>query len=176
MPRRLETIDLQVPRYTQQTHVWCWAAVVQMIAAHFIGEASTPSQKEIARMALGQPFDDRWARGIPDDAVMPHSAEFIRLMVKLLSRRVSDWFPPCSAEELYANLYFGNPVILHVHTGGMTSHVIVVAGMRPTDERGVFEVLLNDPSRHVPGPFWARYDAVHSTVIEHLVVYRGIQM
>lgn len=174
MASAIVPIELKIPHRTQLTEVWCWAAVSEMLIAHFMGAAATPSQKELARMALGLECDDSWENGIPQHAIVPQATEFIRMMVKVLSRRASDWYPPCPAEEIYANLYFGNPVILQVHTGGSMSHVIVVAGMRPTSERGRFEVLLNDPSPHVPGPFWARYDDIHPVIIQHMVVYKNI--
>lgn len=176
MGRPLVPLDLKLTHVIQETSQWCWAAVIQMVATHYSRGTATPPQREIARMALGQPMDDRWAHGIPDDAVVPHNDTFIRLMVKLLAQRVSDWYPPSSAEEVYANLYFGNLVILHVLTGTATSHVIVVSGIRPTEERGVFDILLNDPSPQIPGPFWARFDAVQPAVIQHMVVYKDIKL
>jgi hypothetical protein len=169
-------IDLRIPHRTQQTEVWCWAAVSEMVIAHFLGAASTPPQKELARMALGLERDASWENGIPAEAIVPHATEFVRLMVKVLSRRASDWYPACPAEELYANLYFGNPVILQLRTGESMSHVVVAGGMRPTAERGRFEVLLNDPAPHVPGPFWARYDDIHPAIIQHMVIYKGITL
>jgi hypothetical protein len=175
MTKPLQSITLDIPHYGQDTPVWCWAAVAQMVIAHFQGATSTPTQKELVRMALGQPESAIWSAGVPADAVVPNDAHFIRLLIKVLARRVSDWFPPCPPEEIYANLYFGNPVILHVMTSGATSHVVVVAGVRP-DGDGHFEVLLNDPSPRVPGPFWARYDSVQPAVVQHLVVYRDIHL
>jgi hypothetical protein len=123
-------------------------------------------------MALGFEHDEHWQNGIPDEAQVANSREFIRLTVKVLSRRVSDWYPPCSAEELYALLYFGNPVILHVHVGADLGHVVVVSGIRPTEMRGVFEVLLNDPDPRLSGPFWAAFDAIMPSMVAHMVVYR----
>jgi hypothetical protein len=174
MGRPLIPIDLAMPYFRQETDVWCWAAVSQMVIAHFRGTVATPRQKEIARMALGFEHDEHWQNGIPEEAQVANSREFIRLTVKVLSRRVSDWYPPCSAEELYALLYFGNPVILHVHVGGEQSHVVVAAGIRPGQERGTFEVLLHDPAPNIPGPFWAVYAAVHPSIIGHMIVYRDI--
>ena len=152
-------------------------AVLSVVVAQVLQDDPPEMWQTIDRLrSLGMERDATWENGIPPEAVVPHAAEFIRMMVKVLSRRASDWYPPCSAEEIYANLYFGNPVILHVHSGDAVSHVIVVAGIRPTDERGRFEVLLNDPSPHVPGPFWARYDAIHPAVIQHMVVYKDIRL
>ena len=174
MGRPLIPIDLAMPYFQQETDVWCWAAVSQMVIAHFRGLDATPPQKEIARMALGLEHDEHWQNGIPDEAHVANSREFIRLTVKVLSRRVTDWYPPCSAEQLYALLYFGNPVILHVLVSNDQSHVVVAAGIRPGPERGSFEVLLHDPAPNVPGPFWAMYEAVHPSIIGHMIVYRDI--
>ena len=88
--RPLQPIDLKVPHAVQETGQWCWAAVIQMVATHYSAGAAPPPQREIARMALGQPMDKRWASGIPADAVVPNTDAFIRLKVKLLARRVSD--------------------------------------------------------------------------------------
>lgn len=176
MARPLTTIDLRIPHIHQETDLWCWAAVTQMITAHFKGLGQTPSQKEIVRMSLGQAPSAAWTQGIPNDGVVPNSDHFIRLIVKLLARRASDWYPPCTAEELYAYLYFGNPVILHMRLVDNLSHVVVVAGIRPTDVRGAFEVLLNDPARSIPSPFWAHYDAIYPAILQHMVVYKDINV
>lgn len=176
MGRPLGPIDLNIPHRTQETEMWCWAAVSEMVITHFVGASSTPPQKELARMALGMEPAPVWETAIPPAAVVPHGAEFIRLMVKVLSRRASEWHPPCTAEELYANLYFGNPVILHLLIGADTSHVVVVAGIRPAATSGAFEVLLNDPAPNIPGPFWAPFDVVAPAVIQHMIVYRDIKL
>jgi Papain-like cysteine protease AvrRpt2 len=175
MGRPLTAIDLKIPYFAQETPLWCWAAVSQMIIEHFKGPDGTPEQKEIVRMALGQPHDERWQAGIPKAAVVPNDDHFIALIVKVLSRRASEWYPPCAAEEIYANLYFGNPVILHLRVGADSSHVVVVAGIRPAATGG-FEVLLNDPAPNIPGPFWTPFEAIAPAIIQHMIVYRDIKL
>ena len=155
--------------------MWCWAAVTKMVVSHFKGGGLVPEQREIVRMALGQDRDERWQDAVPGDAVVPSDAHFIRLMVRLLSRRASSWFPPCSGEEIYANLYFGNVVILHLQISATMGHVVVVAGARPSHESGGFEVLMNDPDPRIPHAFWTRYDAVAPAVVQHMVIYRDIR-
>jgi hypothetical protein len=173
MRRAPTSIDLAIPRIVQETPVWCWAAVTQMVVTHFGQATAVPSQREIVRMALGHARDARWQNGIPEEAIVPNDAHFIRLMVRLLSRRASDWFPACSAEELYANLYFGNVVILHLRISETMGHVVVVAGARPAD--GGYEILVNDPEPRVPAPFWTRYEAVAPAILQHMVIYRDIR-
>lgn len=175
MGRPLVPVDLNIPFFNQETDMWCWAAVSQMVIAHFKGIDATPPQREIARMALGEDAE-RWRDGVPDDAIAGHSTDFIRLTVKVLSRRASEWYPPPQPEAIYANLYFGNPVILHVRTGHRMSHVMVVGGIRPGDARGDFEVCVNDPAPHLDGPFWARYEAVRPSVLGHMIVYRDVKL
>lgn len=175
MGRPLEPIDLKIPFFNQETDMWCWAAVSQMVIAHFNGIDATPAQREIARMALGEDRE-RWRNGIPDDASVGNTPEFIRLTVKVLSRRASEWFPPPTAEELYARLYFGNPVIASMHVSPEFGHVIVVAGIRPGERRGTFEVLINDPAPRIPGPFWTAFDNIGPSMRAHMIVYRDVRL
>lgn len=175
MGRPLEPVDLKIPFFNQETDYWCWAAVSQMVIAHFKGIDATPPQREIARMALGEHTED-WRDGVPDEAYVGHTREFIRLTVKVLSRRASDWYPPPSAEELYASLYFGNPVIASMHVSPQYGHVIVLAGIRPGERRGAFEVLVNDPAPRIPGPFWTAFDNIRPSMRSHMIVYRDVRL
>jgi hypothetical protein len=68
MGRPLVPVDLNIPFFNQETDMWCWAAVSQMVIAHFKGIDATPPQREIARMALGEDAE-RWRDGVPDDAM-----------------------------------------------------------------------------------------------------------
>lgn len=175
MGRPLVPVDLDIPFFNQETDMWCWAAVSQMVIAHFKGTDATPPQREIARMALGEDAEG-WRDGVPDEAYVGNTREFIRLTVKVLSRRASDWYPPPTAEALYASLYFGNPVIASMYMGGEYGHVVVIGGIRPGEHRGTFEVLINDPAPRIPGPFWTAFDSIRPSMQSHMIVYRDVKL
>ena len=139
-------MDIPIPNISQQTQVWCWAAVAQQIIAAAQGPMQTPPQCALVAMAYGAPPGA--CCNFPNAAcVRTGSIQQIQGLIAQFGGHYSSYAPPTDPMTLYRTLAAGHPVILQVQSGPQSAHVIVVRGMSfvPT-QFGVQAVLhVNDP-------------------------------
>ena len=149
-----QPVQLGIANLPQETGVWCWAAVAQQIIAHSRGQAHTPQQCALVAVANGA--HPHACCGTYNPAcVRTGSLPQIAGLIQMFGGRSSQYALPADASALYRTLSNGSPVILHVSTGMMTSHVVVVTGMhyQPMPWGGVEPMLhINDPLAHYTQP------------------------
>ena len=99
------------------------------------------------------------------------SMQQIQYLIGQFGGRFSALAPPTDPMTLYQTLSSGRAIILHVGSGQMSSHVVVLTGMSfvPNGFGGVEPVLhINDPLSYFNQP--VPYSALVSIWIEALVV------
>ncbi len=148
-------ISLSIQNITQQTQVWCWAAVAQQIILAKQGIKNTPSQCALVAMAN---------RIHPDVCCSGHgnpycfrtgSLKQIQYLIGQFGGSYSSIQPPTNPMDLYNTLVSRRPIILQVKTGEMSAHVVVLTGMSfvPNGFGGVEPVLhINDPLSYFKQP------------------------
>ena len=125
MPR---PVQLGIANLPQETEVWCWAAVAQQIIAHHRGMAYAPPQG--ALVAVANAAHPEVCCGMANPAcVRTGSLPQIAGLIQAFGGRNSRYVLPADPSTLHQTLSMGPPVIMHVATGLMTSHVVVVTGM-----------------------------------------------
>jgi hypothetical protein len=164
-------VNLPIPNIQQETHVWCWAAVAQQIIYATRGAAQTPAQCALVAMA-NNAHPNYCCAGIGNPAcVRTGSMQQIQYLIGQFGGRFSALAPPTDPMTLYQTLSSGRVIILHVGSGQMSSHVVVLTGMSfvPNGFGGVEPVLhINDPLSYFNQP--VPYSALVSIWIEALVV------
>jgi hypothetical protein len=137
------TIDLGIPNISQETRVWCWAAVAQQVIQKRRGYS--PPQCALVAMVNGRypsfccPNYDRCAT--------PGSLRQIQALIRNFGHRASHIAPPSDAMTLYRELRAGRPIIIAIRNADYSGHVVVLTGMSwHNTGRGVEAVLhINDP-------------------------------
>ncbi len=139
-------VDLPIQNISQQTQVWCWAAVAQQIIYSLQGPANTPPQCALVAMANGAP-PATCCSGTNPACVRTGSLQQIQGLIAQFGGRYSAIAPPTDPMTLYQELARGRPVIVHIRSGYSSSHVVVVRGMSFIQTAyGVQAVLhVNDP-------------------------------
>jgi hypothetical protein len=139
-------VDIPIQNLTQQTQVWCWAAVAQQIILAARGPAATPPQCAMVALA-NNALPQQCCSGMNPNCIRTGSLEQIQLLIRNFGGSFSTQVPPTDPMTLYRTLASGRPIILHVRSGAMSSHVVVLRGMSfvPT-QAGLMPVLhINDP-------------------------------
>ncbi|HEX4498794.1 MAG TPA: papain-like cysteine protease family protein [Thermoanaerobaculia bacterium] len=141
-----QPVDIPIQNITQQTPVWCWAAVAQQIIAAIVGPNQTPAQCALVENAYGAP-PGSCCSGADPRCVTVGSLPQIQTLILRFGGQVSSIAPPTDPMTLYNTLANRHPIILEVQTGPMSTHVVVLRGMSfQQSPYGVQPVLeINDP-------------------------------
>jgi hypothetical protein len=146
-------VGLNIPNLLQETQVWCWAAVAQQIIAATQGRHNTPPQCALVAIANGAP--PQACCGVANPAcIRTGSLQQIQFLIAQFGGTYSTLAPPTDPMTLYQTLAAGRPIILHVASGLMSSHVVVLRGMEFVHgPMGVVPVLhINDPLSYFTQP------------------------
>jgi hypothetical protein len=141
-------VDLGIRNITQETDVWCWAAVAQQVIVKRRGKS--PPQCALVAMVHGRypsyccPHYERCA--------VAGSLRQIQTLIRNFGQRTSSLSPPTDAMSLYRTLRQGHPIILAIRNSRVSGHVVVLTGMTWTEGAGRREAVLhvNDPLRVLP--------------------------
>ncbi len=158
-----QSVDLPIQNLSQQTAVWCWAAVAQQIVA-YVNDGVAPEQCQLVADAKGLPSSA--CCGGDQRCVTTGSMEQVQALILKYGGRVSAQARPTSPQMLFATLNNGHPIILHVRTGPNASHVVVLRGMSWVNGTPVLHI--NDPMAHFTQP--VPYTALLSSWINALVI------
>lgn len=135
--RNYPPIRHDVPLHSQDTMVWCWVAVAQMIANYYGQNA--PSQCEMLQEQYRAPCCSN-----PQACMRGGHIQEIRALIRKFGGRPSGVAPPANGFVLYDALRRG-PIVLHTTQGA--GHFVVATGMRvvpsPIGPLGI--VSINDP-------------------------------
>lgn len=142
------SVDLGIRNITQETDVWCWAAVAQQVIVKRRGKS--PPQCALVAMVHGRfpsfccPHYERCA--------VAGSLRQIQTLIRNFGHRTTTLSPPTDAMSLYRTLRRGRPIILAIRNSQFTGHVVVLTGMTwVSGARGPEAVLhVNDPLRVIP--------------------------
>jgi hypothetical protein len=141
-------IDLGIPNFRQETHVWCWAAVAQQVIHRKRGYS--PPQCALVAMAR----DKRPSFCCPGNpaCVTPGTLAEIQKLIRNWGQRYSEVRAPTSPMGLYRTLRAGRPIILAIRNSRFSGHVVVLTGMTwvrtATGLRAILHI--NDPIRAIP--------------------------
>jgi hypothetical protein len=145
-------IDLGIYNLTQDTSVWCWAAVARQIIAWKRQDLlSTPIQCALVAAANDAPEGACCSYYNPA-CVVTGSIPQIQRLIAQFGASYSSVAPPADATVLYNTLASGRAIILQISTGGAMAHVVVLQGMdwemTPIGRRAMLHV--NDPMSVYP--------------------------
>lgn len=164
-------VDLPIQNISQQTPVWCWAAVAQQILFFKNGPANTPPQCGLVAMSKG--INPNYCCINFNNCAVTGNASIIQQLLYYFGGSASSYAPPTDPMTLYNTLAQGKPVIIELSQPyqGMT-HVVVVRGMGfAQTPMGIIPVLhINDPMSYytqpVPfsqiAPLWKSAIVVHN--------------
>ena len=146
-------VNIPIQNITQETQVWCWAAVAQQIIYSLNGPMNTPPQCALVAMANGA-HPQACCGGYNPQCVRTGSIPQIQGLISHFGGRYSLYSPPADPMTLYRTLSSGSPIILEVRTGLQNSHVVVLRGMQFVQSRFGIEALLyiNDPLSYFTQP------------------------
>ncbi|RBP53526.1 papain-like cysteine protease family protein [Arenicella xantha] len=155
-------IDLRIQNISQQTPVWCWAAVAQQIVMSLQGVQGTPAQCSMVAIANNKP--PQYCCSDFRRCSVTGSLQQIQGLIAHFGGRYSSINPPADPMTIYNTLLAGRPIIMAVKTTPYAGHVVVIRGMKWINTRyGPRAILLiNDPlaffSAEVDfqsiGPYW----------------------
>ncbi len=139
----LPDVDLGIPNISQETRVWCWAAVAQQVIRMRRGHS--PPQCALVAMVNGRypsfccPNYERCAT--------PGSLAQIQTLIRNFGHRASHISAPTDAMTLYRELRAGRPIIIAIRNSDFSGHVVVLTGMSWVNlGKGPEAVLhINDP-------------------------------
>lgn len=137
---------LNVPHIQQLTPVWCWVAAAQQVIAYKKGFAGTPRQ-----CALVEAIDGASA-GMCCNAGHPgcvHTGDFkqVAMLISYFGGSYSTYVLPANAYIIEQTLQAGRPILAQIATGGSSTHVVVIRGIRMTPTP---VLLINDPMAPTP--------------------------
>jgi hypothetical protein len=146
-------IDLGIPNISQETPVWCWAAVAQQIINAKVGPNRTPPQCALVALANGA-APAFCCGGYNPMCVRTGSLSQIAALIRNFGGQLSSYAAPTDPISLYRTLSSGRPVILHVRSSFSSTHVVVLRGMSFTPTPfGVQAILhINDPLAYFTQP------------------------
>ena len=171
-----ENTCVAVDQVQQDTPMWCWLAVTDMVVSHFSGthRAQCEMLDEVGGFSAGRCCKD------PYSCLFPASPRFIQVSLWRFGRvRSHEAGRALSPQELRAALQGGMPVIAQVRMACTTlAHVVVITGIRTESEdhwtpaghvvqRRSF-VTVNDPLAAAPAT--VPYDALRTIWFGTLVI------
>ena len=119
-------VDLGVPNLTQQTQVWCWAAVAQQIIYWLQGDS--PPQCALVEAANGAPPEVCCVYQNPG-CFTTGSLSQIQFLISYFGGSSSSLAPPADPMTVYNTLASGRPIIMAVQNSPFSGHVVVLTGM-----------------------------------------------
>jgi hypothetical protein len=136
-------VDLGIPNVSQETQVWCWAAVAEQVIRRQRGHS--PPQCALVAMVHGR-FPSFCCPHYERCAVAGSLAQ-IQQLIRNFGHRYSALQGPGDPMNLYRHLQAGRPIILAIRNSMFSGHVVVLTGMTwVATERGLEAVLhINDP-------------------------------
>jgi hypothetical protein len=138
-------VDLGIQNITQDTPVWCWAAVAQQIILALRGPAGTPGQCALVAVANGAA--PQYCCQVPTPCMTTGGLQQIQGLILQFGGRFSSIAPPADPMTIYNTLASGRAVIMAVQSSSFSGHVVVIRGMEwvptPTGPQPVLYV--NDP-------------------------------
>lgn len=145
-------VDLGIQNISQQTPVWCWAAVAQQIIYRLNGPAATPQQCQLVAAAFN--VAPQYCCQFPTPCITTGSLQQIQGLIAYYGGHWSSIAPPGNPMVVYQTLASGRAIIMAVQSSPYSSHVVVIRGMAwvPTP-MGVQPVLyINDPLAYFTQP------------------------
>ena len=118
-------VDIPIPNITQQTPVWCWAAVAQQIIAFKQGSARTPAQ--CALVALSYATPPQYCCMAQQQCTTPGNLVQIQQLLWHFGGSVSSYARPTDPLTLYATLAQRKPIIMAIKSPySHIGHVVVI--------------------------------------------------
>lgn|GEM_PF-2406973 len=152
-------VVLPVPIALQETPVWCWAAVTEMSLRYRTGQSL--AQCQMLEQIHGFPPGACCVPPAQQCARPAQGLQEVQQALMAFGGVRSIHTTPLAPMQLYSILQHGDPVIVHIRSGVVSSHVVVARGMRfeampiQTPWGGVIYqtmpfVLVNDPLSFMP--------------------------
>jgi hypothetical protein len=153
IPYGLAPVDLPIENISQETNVWCWAAVSQQIIAASRGREQTPQQCALVATANNTPSDVCCVQQNPQ-CVVTGSLQQIQDLIQHYGGRSSSYAEPTDPMTLYRTLKQGHAVVIGLQTNPSSGHVVVARGMsfQNTPQGVVAMVHINDPMAQFTQP------------------------
>ncbi len=153
IPYGLAPVDLPIENISQETPVWCWAAVSQQIIAASRGKAETPPQCALVATANNAASDICCVERDPRCATTG-SLQQVQALVQQYGGRTSAYAEPTDAMTLYRTLKLGHAIVIGIDAGHGMGHVVVARGMSfaQTPQGVVPLVHINDPMAQFTQP------------------------
>lgn len=147
-----QPVDLGIQNISQQTPVWCWAAVAQQIIYRLRGPGATPQQCQLVAAAFNAA--PQYCCQVPTPCMTTGSLQQIQGLIAFFGGHWSSISPPANPMAVYQTLASGRAIIMAVQSSPYSGHVVVIRGMAwvPTP-LGVQPVLyVNDPMGYFSQP------------------------
>jgi len=153
VPDGLSVVDLPIENISQETQVWCWAAVAQQLIAASRGMEQTPQQCALVATANNAPADYCCAQQNAQ-CVTTGSLAQVQGLVQQFGGRTSAYAEPTDAMTLYRTLQQGHAVVIGIDAGQGMGHVVVARGMsfQRTPQGTIAMVHINDPMARFTQP------------------------
>ncbi|GEM_PF-5225767 len=137
---------IDVPHFPQLSPVWCWVAAAQQIIAYKAGFALTPQQCALVEAADGAP--PGMCCNIGHQGCV-HTGSFAQVanLISYFGGSYSSYVLPANAFVVEKTLQAGRPILAQIKTGGSSTHVVVIRGIRMGPDP---VLLINDPVLPVP--------------------------
>lgn len=134
-------VDLGIPNISQQTPVWCWAAVAEQIIRWRNGGSSPP---QCALVAMANNFPPQACCAGHPACVRPGALQQIQLLIANFGYIHSSIQPPAHPHIVYSTLSQGRAIILQIQSPySQIGHVVVLRGMSCFQSTSI--VHINDP-------------------------------
>ncbi len=153
IPYGLAPVDLPIENISQETNVWCWAAVSQQIIAASRGREQTPQQCALVATANNAPAETCCAQQNPQ-CVVTGTLQQIQSLIQHYGDRTSSYAEPTDPMTLYRTLKQGHAVVIGLQTNPSSGHVVVARGMsfQETPQGVTALVHINDPMAQFTQP------------------------
>jgi len=142
------TVVLDVPHIPQDTDVWCWAAVSEMVITYLSG--TSPDQCRILEIGFGlhgQCCGNEWA------CRTTGSFDQMAINVRYFAGGNTIGDGRMDERSVMGTLGSNMPIIAGLQSNPSMGHVVVIRGFR-TSNLGL-ELYVNDPL--MQNPFWMTY-------------------
>jgi hypothetical protein len=143
-------VDLGIVNITQDTQIWCWAAVSQQII--YWKKGVSPKQCEL--VAIANNANPNICCYNYQQCMVAGGLNQIQNLLAYFGSSYSSLAPPTTPDVLYNTLKGGKAIILQLQLTPYMGHVVVLRGMDWVQtQNGLQPVLLiNDPMNHFTQP------------------------
>ncbi|MDX7857967.1 papain-like cysteine protease family protein [Aeromonas caviae] len=145
-------VDLGIQNISQQTPVWCWAAVAQQIIYKINGPGGTPHQCQLVAAAFN--MAPQYCCQVPTPCMTTGSLQQIQGLIAYFGGHWSTLALPANPMSVYQTLASGKAIIMAVQSSPYSGHVVVIRGMAwAQTAMGLQPVLyVNDPMAYFTQP------------------------